>query len=356
MQKINGELINGEIVFTKPKDFGRIYSKSHFGKTVNCNKLIINLIEGVFLLEENKIKLFEKGTEIDFKYLVEKSILLIPNFEIKYIVFRDLRKKGYFVEIIEDNDDFNFKISKGNNKSSVEKNNFYISVLSERDILELNKINVLIKKAKNKNSNLWFSIVDEEGDITYYELTIINLKGKNFEKKYVKTKAILMDNRVLIFNEKLSKDLFKGEFYGKPFGPCLQISMVEALYLLKKDYIKIQNIRTSKNISFNLFKQIVEIKQPDINIIFNVYSDLKARGFIVKTGFKFGAHFRAYSKNPNELHAEYLIHVFNENFKSICSDFSRAIRLAHSVNKEIIFACYYDNDKIEYIKIGRLRP
>ena len=356
MQKIKGELTNGEIVFTKPKDFGILYSKSNFGKTVKGNKLIINLIEGVFLLEENKIKLYEKGTEIDFKKLVEKSILLIPNFEIKYIVFRDLRKKGYFVKIIDDNDDFNFKISKGNNKSSVVKNNFFISVFSESDILELNEINVLIKKVKNKLSKLWFSIVDEEGDITYYELSTINLKGNNFEKKYVKTNAILMDNRVLIFNEKLSQDLFEGEFYGKPFGPCLQISMVEALYLLKKGIIKIHDIRICENISFNLLKRKVEIKQPHINIIFNVYSDLKARGFIVKTGFKFGAHFRAYSKNPNELHAEYLIHVFNENFKSICSDFSRAIRLAHSVNKEIIFACYYDKDKIEYIKIGRLRP
>jgi tRNA splicing endonuclease len=34
---------------------------------------------------------------------------------------------------------------------------------------------------------------------------------------------------------------------------------------------------------------------------------------------------------------------------------SRAIRLAHSVNKEIIFACVEKN-KIEYIKFGRLRP
>ena len=41
----------------------------------------------------------------------------------------------------------------------------------------------------------------------------------------------------------------------------------------------------------------------------------------------------------------------------IWSDFSRAIRLAHSVNKEIIFAIHpLKNKDIVYIKIGRLRP
>ena len=82
---------------------------------------------------------------------------------------------------------------------------------------------------------------------------------------------------------------------------------------------------------------------------------MKNRGLIVKTGFKFGTHFRAYTKKPHITHAEYLIHVVNKNFKTIWSDFSRAIRLAHSVNKEFIFAIQY-NKKIEYIKLGRLRP
>jgi tRNA-intron endonuclease len=160
----------------------------------------------------------------------------------------------------------------------------------------------------------------------------------------------------LILNEKISKNLFKKEFYGKPFGSCLQISMVEALYLLKKGVLNIKNIKNNSNISFKSLKKIVKEKQPDINYILNIYSNLKNRGFIVKTGFKFGSHFRAYSKNPDELHAEYLVNVINKKYQFILLDFSRAVRLAHSVNKEIIFACYHSDKKIDYIKIGRLRP
>lgn len=355
MKKIKGELIKQKIIFTKPKEYGIIYSKSKFGKTIKLNKLEIDLIEGVFLLEENKIKVYEKGNEIKFKDLVKKSSLFITNFEIKYIVFRDLRKKGYIVKINHE-EDFNFKFSIQTNNSLKYNENYLIKVFSESDILDLNHINLLIKKAKNENSLLWFSIVDEEGDITYYEVSYVYLKGENIEKKYKKINSYLLENRVIIFDEEKGNGLFKLEFFGKPFGKGLQLSMVEALYLLKKGYLKIQNIRNNENINFNYLKKLIEIKQPDIDMIFNVYSNLKINGLIVKTGFKFGSHFRAYSKNPNNLHAEFLIQVFNKNYKSIWSNFSRAIRLAHSVNKEIIFACYFNYKKIYYIKIGRLRP
>jgi tRNA-intron endonuclease len=95
--------------------------------------------------------------------------------------------------------------------------------------------------------------------------------------------------------------------------------------------------------------------QPDIKLRLIVFKDLKKRGLIVKTGFKFGAHFRAYEKKPDETHAEYLVHVVEKNFKSIWAEISRAVRLAHTVNKEIVFA-RVDKNKIDYIKFGRLRP
>jgi len=327
MQKTKGELLKDKIIVTKPRDVGRLYGKSRFGKTIKNNKLMINLIEGVFLLEEEKIKLFEKEKEINFEYLLKKSILTIPNFEIKYIVLRDLRKKGYIIQTYEDDNNFDFKILKNKNNLNEENINYFVSVFSERDTIDVKKIKLFIDKANDKKGILWFSIVDEEGDITYYEISINNLKGENLEKKYQKTNSILMENRVLILNDKTSKKLFEEEFYGKPFGKGLQISMVEALYLLNKDFLKIEKINNEKITEFKL-----------------------------KTGFKFGTHFRAYSKKPNITHAEYLIQGVNENFKSIWSDFSRAIRLAHSVNKEIIFAIHYNKKKIDYIKLGRLRP
>ena len=82
---------------------------------------------------------------------------------------------------------------------------------------------------------------------------------------------------------------------------------------------------------------------------------MKKKGIIPKTGFKFGTHFRAYTSHPDKIHAEYLVHVVNKDFKSLWAEFSRAVRLAHSVNKEIVFSRIIKN-KVEYVSFGRLRP
>ncbi len=355
MKKPIGKLIKDKIIIKGSKNIGRFYNKSHFGKIID-NELILNLIEGVFLFEEEKIKLLHDNKEINFVYLLKKSIIKIPNFEIKYIIYRDLRKKGYSLRILDDDKYFDFVILKNKNTNDDKEMKYFISVFSERDIIDIKKYKILIKKASEKKGVLWLSIVDEEGDITYYDISMIDLNGEIIEKDYSKIDSIMLDSRVFITDHRISKKLFEEEFYGKPFGKGLQISMVESLYLLKKGVLRLQTSSNSKKINFKLFKNLVKLIQPDIDLRFNVYNDLKKRGMIVKTGFKFGTHFRVYSKKPHITHAEYLIHLVDKNFKSIWSDFSRGIRLAHSVNKEFIFAVHYNHKNIEYVKLGRLRP
>ena len=130
--------------------------------------------------------------------------------------------------------------------------------------------------------------------------------------------------------------------------------MVEALYLLEKGFINIQ-AANGKKIAKDKLKKIIHKLQADLKLRLIIFKDLKKRGLIVKTGFKFGAHFRAYRKKPEETHAEYLVHVIEKGFKSSWAEISRAVRLAHSVNKEIVFA-KVEKKQITYIKFGRLRP
>ena len=349
--QILGELVDDEIIFKRPKDIGRLYNKSHFGKTITGNKLQLDLLEGGFLLEEEKIKVFHNDEEINFQNLVKIAAKQVPKFEIKYLIFRDLRKRGYAVKLSEEDKDIDFYIYR---KEKGEKTCF-ISAFSERDILDLEDTKNLIKDLTKKNRKLWFAIVDEEGDLTYYDVALADIRGSTGEHVFSKATGILLENRVVVFDKKLAEKLLQKEFFGKPFGSGLQLSMVEALYLMENDIISIQNIDYRKKLSLKEFKAFIQQSQPDIESRLTVFRDLKKRGLIVKTGFKFGAHFRAYTEKPDETHAEYLIHVVDKGFRSIWAEISRAVRLAHSVNKEIVFA-RVDNDKIDYIKLGRLRP
>jgi len=343
--QISGKLINDKIIVDKPKDVGRLYNKSHFGESLSGNKLELNLLEGVFLLEEDKIKIFKNKSEINFDELVKIAIQNIPNFEIKYLVFKDLRNRGHAVKLNKEDKKINFYEF---------KKKFLLTTFSERDFLDIDETKKLLKIVKKDNKELWFGIVDEEGDLTYYRVNLVDINGINKEYVYEKVKGILLKNRVVIFNKEVSKNFHEKEFYGKPFGKGLQLSLVEALYLFEKGYIDIQK-EDGKKISKESFEQIIYKLQPDFKSRLVVFKDLKKKGLIVKTGFKFGAHFRVYTSKPDDTHAEYLIHVVEKGFRSTWAEVSRAVRLAHSVNKEIIFA-RVDADKIDFIDFGRLRP
>jgi len=343
--QISGELIKDKIIIKKPKEVGRLFNKSHFGKIISGNKLELDLLEGVFLLEEKKILIYKNKEKIDFENLTKIAAKSISDFEVKYHAFKGLRNRGHAVKSYEKDENISFY---NFNKT------FFVSTHSERDFLKIDESLDLIKKVKKKNKELWLGILDEEGDLTYYIMSLLDIKGKNKEQNYEKTKGLLLKDRVLIFGKTASEKLHKTEFFGKPFGDGLQLSIVESIYLQEKKVIDIF-LADEKKVSIQNLLNIVKESQPDINLRFSVFKDLKKRGLLVKTGFKFGAHFRAYTKKPEDTHAEYLVHVVPKGFKSTWAEISRAVRLAHSVNKEIAFA-RVDKNKIDYIKFGRLRP
>jgi tRNA-intron endonuclease len=343
--QISGEFIGNKIIIKKPQEVGRLYNKSHFGKVIKGNKLQLDLLEGVFLLDEGKIRIFQNKEESNFQEMVRIASQSIPEFEIKYLVFKDLRNRGHAIRLCKDNELTTFYEF---------KQQFLISVFSERGILAIEGTRNLIKNVEKKKKEIWFGIVDEEGDITYYEISLLNIKGATKKHVFPKVQGILLKDRVIIFDKKISKNLLEKEFFGKPFGDGLQLSLVEALYLSDKGFLNVQTA-DDKKITKEKLRKMIHKLQPDIKLRLIVFKDLKKRGLIVKTGFKFGAHFRAYEKKPDETHAEYLVHVVEKNFKSIWAEISRAVRLAHTVNKEIVFA-RVDKNKIDYIKFGRLRP
>ena len=341
---ISGELVKDKIIIQKPKEVGRLFNKSHFGKTLKDNKLELDLMEGCFLLSEEKIKIFEKKQEKNFEDLFLFASEKNKDFDVKYLVFKDLRKRGHAVKLYDEIEGIVFY--------NLEQS-FFVSVFSEKRIFNARETVELVNKIAEKGS-LWFAVVDEEGDVTYYDVSLADLKGSNKAKKYDKKDGLLLDNRVVVFDEVLQKSLFDDEFFGKPLDSGLQLSYIEGLYLFDKKIIDIKDAN-KKTVSRSIFLKKFKHLEPDFDNRYLVYCDLKNRSLIVKTGFKFGVFFRAYTKNPNKVHAEYLVHVIDKDFTSVWSEMSRAIRLAHSVNKEIVFACV-EKDFIEYIGFGRLRP
>ena len=163
--------------------------------------------------------------------------------------------------------------------------------------------------------------------------------------------ALLDKDRAIVLDEKEASRLWNKGAFGELKDGKLQLSLLEALFLMETGKLKTDKSYTE------LFKECSD-KYGSFLHILNVYKDLRARGYVVKTGFKFGAHFRLYERGikPGEGHSDFLVHMIPEEYKFELQDLSRAVRLSHSVKKKIWYAINDSEGDVTYYQIVRVKP
>jgi len=129
-----------------------------------------------------------------------------------------------------------------------------------------------------------------------------------------------------------------GTYKAKKHGQFLKLDAYESLFLMRHSGYKL-NIEEAR-----LVKEARK-RRSDFLSLYEVYEDWRLRGFVLKTGFKFGTHFRLYMPgasptlaNEEWMHSKHVIHVFPRESKMLISEWARAIRVAHGVKKTFILA------------------
>ncbi|MCU0638184.1 MAG: tRNA-intron lyase [Methanothrix sp.] len=333
-----------------------LYDQGYFGRPKGKG-LDLSLVEAAYLLDRSRISVIHEGVDLDFPSFFQMASSLEKGFEFRYVVYKDLRERGYYVQ--PGRPDFRVYPRGGYpGKSPAE---FYVLVISERMPLPLQDIIQPVEMASQMRKKLMLAIVDEESDITFYEAREKAMSGLMGGEETGGT-ATLLEDRVVLWDAEPSRRLHGHGFYGKPVGERLQLSLVESAYLLEKKLISIVD-RSGKMLDRESFAALARQIEGDFDLKFSVYRDLREKRLVVKTGFKFGTHFRVYKQvsGPGKVpHSEYLVHTLGSDHIFLPPVLSRAVRLAHSVRKQMIFA--YPGSKAEaegqvrYLEIKRLKP
>lgn len=169
-------------------------------------------------------------------------------------------------------------------------------------------------------------------------------------------KAHYYGDRILIQEEDQANKIHQYGSTGKPLSEGkLQLSPIETLYLLERDKITVVNEETGDKLNFDDISSKLTDKNPDLLLKYRAYRDLRSRGLVVKTGLKYGSHFRVYERGetPGSAHSPYLVHAISENEKLTPQNLARAIRLAHSVRKKMMFAVVDDEGDVTYYSLKR---
>ncbi|MEW6328702.1 MAG: tRNA-intron lyase, partial [Candidatus Micrarchaeota archaeon] len=130
-----------------------------------------------------------------------------------------------------------------------------------------------------------------------------------------------------------------GSYKAEQRGRLSKLDVYETLFMMKHCGLALKNANEKEVI------KLATKRRPDFRSMYSVYEDWRLRGFILKTGFKFGTHFRLYfpKASPTRdidkwIHSKHVIHVFPRRSKLLISEWARAIRVAHSVKKTFILA------------------
>lgn len=168
--------------------------------------------------------------------------------------------------------------------------------------------------------------------------------------------AILIKDKVWVNERKLADQLIQKGF-GEWKNHKLVLDMLEANLLLEKDKLEVFDSKNKKIDAENLVKK-AQLMDKRFGTKYVVYSDLRERGFVTKTGFKFGADFRVYprGKKPGEEHTQWVVHAQTQNEKFTLTEFSRFVRLAGNLRTVLLFAVVDSEDDINYYEIKRITP
>jgi len=128
-------------------------------------------------------------------------------------------------------------------------------------------------------------------------------------------------------------------------------SKYEALYLIETK--QTQLIKNNKSILINQTIKHLS-KNKDFQNNYSVFKDLRKKGYIVKTGLKFGVEFRVY-KSKKVKHATWLVYITKKN-KINLKDFISKNRIAHSTGKKLLLAIIDSQQDIIYYEVDWIKP
>ncbi len=254
----------------------------------------------------------------------------------RWLVYRDLRERGYYVSVSYDPGDEpapgdrTLEVHPRGAPPTTDEVAFHVAVVSETTVLSLADLDVVT-----------LGISDDEGEITYLEVDSIEPTGETALGSWTPPAGVQSGHAVLVSDP--PQAMVEEAFFGRPLSGLLLLNPLEARYLAENELLDIE-LSTSS--------------EPAETRRYRVYAALRDRGCVPRSGFKFGADFRVYTRVADASdpgHSSYLVEVRDDDATATPRSLSRAVRLAGGVRKQHLLALV-DGQDVQWVALERKRP
>jgi tRNA-intron endonuclease, archaea type len=159
-----------EIIALENSDAAReLYNQSRYGAMLEGGRVEVSLIEALYLLEKGRICVLDgRNKEMTFDTFLKKTKKNDPNFWIKYVVFKNLRERGYIVKTaLKFGADF--RVYDRGVKPGEDHAKWVVFPVHESSLLTWHDFAAKNRVAHSTKKRLLLAVVDEESDVSFWE-------------------------------------------------------------------------------------------------------------------------------------------------------------------------------------------
>jgi len=342
--------------FDDSAEASSVYAKGFFGTLTSHGGLTLDRYEAVYLAEMERVALTApSGATVGWSTVFRRAVRVDQGFPVRYLVYRDLRQRGYVVRASPP--PVAFAVLPRGGTLHKTPSRYWVEALSERVPFDLARLFDLADRAQSAKKVLLLGLVDEESDLTYYRIRRPSPTGALPPRPLATpAEAWLSEDRVTVHDAHAVEELGRELAYGSRVGARLELSLLEATYLCGSGQLDLRDAKSGRAVSLERLERRARRLDPRFFERLAAYRDLRGRQLVVKTGFKYGAHFRAYPRNPTSAHARYLIQAVPAAHVTAWPEVAGGVRVAQGVRKEFLVAAVHADAKVRFLSLERIRP
>ena len=160
------------------EDADRISQQGFYGNRIDGNRLELDSVELLHLLERKRLIVRRpNGETIGPDSIVNELLDEDPDLWTRYLVFRDLRSRGYAVRQ-GFGGGIGFRIYARGEKPGVASASQLVYVLKEGVQISLSDLDMVTKTAAGSRKKLVFALVDQNGEVNFYRVAQATLRNR----------------------------------------------------------------------------------------------------------------------------------------------------------------------------------
>ena len=180
------------------------------------------------------------------------------------------------------------------------------------------------------------------------------LKVEESQVEEIKISSLLKENGVMVSSPERIEEL-SSRGYGIAEDGNLLLTYYEALFLLGKESIEVEDAETGKKLGFQDLLHRFQSVDKDAWVKYLIYRDLRSRGYVAREGFGLGIDFRVYERGDyRKQTAKHLIYGIQEGQPVIVEELARTQRYVQNLKKNLILAVINRRGEIVYYSLSQL--